>query len=222
MNCTAIIVASGSSRRMGFDKLTATLAGRPVLQWSVDAFLATPGIAEIIVVTTPERFQLLQFPAHSTIPVRRVDGGSERRDSVTNGIAAADPEASHFAVHDGARPLVTPATITACLAAAAQHGAAALARRATETMMRAGPDRFTRSLVDRSDLWLMETPQVFRSRILHRACQFARDHHEPVTDEVSAVNLLGISTFLVETHSPNLKITSPGDLETAAALVRTP
>ena len=187
MNCSAIIVASGRSRRMGFDKLTVPLGGLPVLRRAVDAFLAAPSVSEIIVVTTPKRFATLELGTDLTKPVHRVDGGAERRDSVANGIAAVHPDARHIAVHDGARPLVTPAAIELCIAASAKHGAAALARRATETMMRAGPDGFTRGLVDRSDLWLMETPQVFRARLLRRAYQMVKSRAEPVTDEVSAV-----------------------------------
>ena len=127
----------------------------------------------------------------------------------------------------------TPASVQAMLAAnrleeveaardaalAALDATAALARRAAETLMRSGPDNFTRELVDRTNLWLMETPQVFRARILRRAYQVVRERAEAVTDEVSAVALLGISTCLVESPCPNPKITLPGDIQCAEALL---
>lgn len=219
MICSAIIVASGNSRRMGFDKLAAPLAGVPVLRRSIEAFLAAPSVAEIVLVCPPERFDALGLGSLDAKPLRRVDGGEERRDSVARGLAAVHQDASHIAVHDGARPLVTPEAIEECIAAAREFGAAALARRLSETVMRADPDLFTRATVDRSDLWIMETPQVFRSQILHRAYELVRQRGEQVTDEVSAVALLGIPSRLVPSPAPNPKITLPGDIRAAERML---
>lgn len=219
MICSAILVASGSSRRMGFDKLTAPLAGIPVLRRAVDALAAAPSVVEIIIVTPADRFEALGLGAVTGKPVVRVDGGEQRRDSVARGLAAVHEDATHIVVHDGARPLVTVEAIEQCIAAAHEFGAAALARRLHETVMRAGSDNFTRVAVDRSGLWVMETPQVFRSRILRRAYQLVRERAEPVTDEVSAVSLLGVSTYLVESATPNPKITLPGDIRDAERMM---
>ena len=216
MACAAIIVAAGSSRRMGFDKLAADLLGRSVLRRSVDAFMSAPEISRVIVVTTPERFAALGdgFPK----PLLRADGGTERQHSVENGLALVHEEI--VAVHDGARPLVLPESIGACIAAAREFRAAALARRATETMKRADPDDFSRESVSREGLWFMETPQVFETALLKSAYAEVRARGLTVTDEVSAVEALGIPTKLVVSPTPNLKITVPADIGLAAALLR--
>jgi 2-C-methyl-D-erythritol 4-phosphate cytidylyltransferase len=220
MSCSAVIVASGSSRRMGFDKLAAPLAGKPVLLRSIEAFLAAPSVDEVVVVCPADRFVALGLTAAPAAKLlRRVDGGAERRDSVACGLAAVRPEASLVAVHDGARPLVAVAAIERCIATARDGGAAALARPLTETVVRAGPDGLARETVDRTGLWIMETPQVFRTELLRAACAAVRERGEPVTDEVSAVALLGVASRLVESPAPNPKITLPGDIAAAERLL---
>lgn len=211
----AVIVAAGSSRRAGFDKLAAPLAGVPVLRRSVDAFVKA-GAAAVVVVCPESRWVETgladaQFP----IPVRRVDGGAERQDSVAAGLAALPPETRMVAVHDGARPLVTPDGIRACLAAAEQSGAATCAHPVVDTLKRADADgRSLPEKVSRECLWGMETPQIFRLELLQRAYAYVRSEHLVVTDEVSAVEALGVPTQLVA-GEVNLKITLPGDLELA-------
>jgi 2-C-methyl-D-erythritol 4-phosphate cytidylyltransferase len=217
MSLHAIIVAAGSSRRMGFDKLGADLGGQPVLTLTIQAFLACPAVDAIVVVADEERFAALS-PRSPEKPITRVDGGAERFLSVAAGIAAVPTGVEFIAVHDGARPLVSSALIERCLAAAAEHDAAAAARRVTETVKRSDSDGFVREAVSRENLWLMETPQVFRAGLLRRAYQEASDCGARPTDEVSAVDLLEISTFLVDSAAPNPKITFPADLELAAKL----
>ena len=120
MHTSAIIVAAGSSQRMGFDKLAAPLAGVPVLRRTLEVFLSADLITDIIVVCPPERWVLLEdgIPGGFPKPVRRVDGGVTRPDSVAKGLAALTPAARFVAVHDGARPLVSPEDITRCVVAA--------------------------------------------------------------------------------------------------------
>lgn len=219
MPLAAVIVAAGESLRMGFDKLTAPLAGVPVLRRTVDAFRACPDVGWVIVVTPQERFDACGLATGGRPPLARVDGGPDRQSSVALGVAAVPDEAVFIAVHDGARPLVTPAIIHDCLAKAREFGAACAARPVTETLNRADARGFSRQTVDRAHLWITETPQVFRARILRRACHKVAADHATVTDEVSAVELLGVATFLVQSRSPNPKITHPWDLQTAAQLV---
>ena len=215
-SCAAIIVAAGSSRRMGFDKLAAELLGRSVLRRSVDAFMAAEGISRVIVVTPEDRFGALgkDFPK----PLLRADGGTERQHSVESGLAEVEEDL--VAVHDGARPLVSPEAIDACIAAAADHQAAALARQATETMKRADDAGFTVESVSRDQLWFMETPQIFDTALLRRAYAAVREKGLIVTDEVSAVEAIGVPTKLVNSPAPNPKITVPADIMLAAALLR--
>jgi 2-C-methyl-D-erythritol 4-phosphate cytidylyltransferase len=219
-SCAAILVAAGSSRRMGFDKLACLLGGKPVLRRTVEAFLAAESIAEVVLVCPEDRWELLAGidPAK---PLRRVDGGRDRQDSVAAGLAAVGSGFSCVAVHDGARPLVSPADIDRCVEAAQLHQAASLARRATETMKRSDARDFCTEAVSRENLWCMETPQVFSKELLIRACDHVAAQGLVVTDEVSAVHGIGVAVKFVESRKPNLKITTPADIELAEALLRT-
>jgi 2-C-methyl-D-erythritol 4-phosphate cytidylyltransferase len=123
------------------------------------------------------------------------------------------------AVHDGARPLVTHQMIEECFERVREFGAVAAARRITETIKVASPDGFTRRSFDRTDLWITETPQLFRTRILRRAYEEVAAQRATVTDEVSAVELIGISTFLIQSRTPNPKITHPWDLSIAESML---
>lgn len=212
---SAVIVAAGSSRRAGFDKLAALLDGVPVLRRSVDAFVAA-GAGAIVVVCPESRWvETGLASADYPIPVTRVDGGAERQDSVAAGLAALPPVTRMVAVHDGARPLVTPEGIRACLAAAGQTGAAACAHPVADTLKRADNKCFSLpEKVSRECLWGMETPQIFRLELLLQAYAHVKEQGLIVTDEVSAVESLGVPTKLVP-GGANLKITWQGDLELA-------
>lgn len=218
MPTAAIIVAAGSSQRMGFDKLSAPLSGMPVLVHSVKAFCEAQSVDQIYVVCSEERFAELLSGSFDK-PVFRVDGGATRQESVYHGIKALSEEITVVAVHDGARPMIRVEDIELCLERARKYGASALGRKVTETVKRADVDGFARSSVDRSLLWFMETPQCFRVNILKRAYQNVREKKLQVTDEVSAVESIGISTSLVESRHANIKITLPADLQLAAYLM---
>ncbi len=218
MPLSVIIVAAGSARRMGFDKLAAPLAGRPVLWHSVNAFRGLPGLLEIIVVCPPERFALLDASAFP-LPLRRCDGGAERADSVARGLEALSPRAGLVAVHDGARPLPHPEDLARCLEAAAACHAAALARPLTDTLKRGDEHGFCVGSVSREGLWRMETPQVFAVPLLKKACAAVPADTPRPTDEVSAVQALGHPIRFIEALHPNPKITRPADLPLAAALL---
>lgn len=215
MSIAAIIVAAGSSQRMGFDKLAADLRGRPVLAHSVQAFCAASSIEEIFVVCSVERFATL-LPGPWSKPVHRIDGGSTRQHSVHNGLLALSPGTTIVAVHDGARPLISPSEIEHCLTLTRTHGACSLARRVTETLKRSTHEGFSESSVDRENLWFMETPQCFHLPPLLNAYQHVIENQLIVTDEVSAMEAIGVTSYLVESKAPNLKITVPADLKLAA------
>lgn len=217
--CGAIIVAAGNSRRLGQDKLTWTLNGVTVLRRSIDAFLNAKKIHSIVVVCPLDRWNQIDHE-NFTKPVIRVDGGNERQDSVAAGLAALPADTQLVAVHDGARPLVSPHDIDRCVEAAHAFGATALARRATETMKRSDDNDFNTEPVDRHNLWCMETPQVFRTDLLREASKAIARDGITATDEVSSVEKLGTKVKFVESQSPNLKITTPADLALAEALVK--
>ena len=203
---------------MGFDKLTSLLAGIPILRRTLDAFLAADSIAEIVVVCPAERWELLS--GEFSKPIRRVDGGANRQDSVVAGLTALSAQTNLVAVHDGARPLITPTDIDLCVAAALQYRAAALARRVTETVKRSDETDFSAGAISRENLWFMETPQVFEIPLLLKAYQAVATQGLAVTDEVSAMEAIGVQVKFIESIQPNLKITTPADLALAEALLR--
>lgn len=207
---SVIIVAAGSSKRMGFDKLMAPLNGKPVLYHTIQTLLTAPEVNEVILVTTHKRYKALNIDHQQ---LKLVFGGEERHHSVANGISAASPDATYIAVHDGARPLITHEQISHVLSCAKEHGAATSARKITETVKRSNDQQFAVESVSRENLWLMETPQIFRSEHLRQAYRNIQETSTLVTDEVSALELIGIPTYLAENATPNPKITYPHDLE---------
>lgn len=214
--CSAIIVAAGSSRRMGFDKLAAELRGASVLRRTLEQFLAAKSIESVIIVCPEERWKLFRGMTF-TKPVKRVDGGENRQDSVATGLA--EISSNYVAVHDGARPLISPHDINHCVAVAAIHQAATLARRVTETVKRADDEGFSAEAVSRENLWFMETPQVFGVALLREAYAAVLANSVVITDEVSALEYLGVRVRLVESKQANFKITTPADLALAEALL---
>jgi len=214
---SAIIVAAGTSRRMGFDKLMAPLVGAPVLEHSINAFIHSDLVAEVIVVCPEERFTQLDLTQNGTV-IKRVDGGADRHNSVSNGLGALDVSSTWVAVHDGARPLISQQQIVTTHKAAQQHKAATSARRITETVKRADSNQCISESVDRENLWAMETPQIFSKDLLLDAYAKVAESQRLVTDEVSALELIGVHTYLVPNPTPNLKITFPEDLALAELL----
>ncbi len=218
---SAIIVAAGSSRRMGFNKLLAPLAGVPVLRRTLDQFQACEDIGEIIVVAGGEVSEAVEswkdgLPKLAVV----IAGGAERHLSVWAGLQACAAGTEIVAVHDGARPLITPAQISKCIAAARSGGAVACARPMTETLKRTDAGgRITESL-ERAGVWVMETPQVFSHVLLTEAYRAVIRDGALVTDEVSAIQHAGGIVTVVDNPDPNPKITFPADLVLAERFLR--
>lgn len=206
---SVIIVAAGNSRRMGFDKLMAHIHGKPVLSHTVNAFLQSPDVSEVILVSTPERYKKIALTADK---LKLTAGGANRHDSVSNGIAAVSPNASFIAVHDGARPFISQEQISRTLEAARKHGAAASATKITDTVKRSNSQGMVTESISRENLWGMQTPQIFKAELLIKAYKHISQTAALVTDEVSALELINIHTHLVENLTPNQKITFPQDL----------
>lgn len=217
-NAAAIIVAAGSGSRAGFDKLLAPLAGKPVLTRSIEAFLQTPQITLIVVVTTQDRFAAC-VPHNPRCPVLRADGGAERHLSVANGLALIPDSFSLVAVHDGARPLIDPAHIQRCLEAALSLRAVSSAHPIVDTLKRCTPDGVICGSVERDNLWAMETPQVMNLALLREAYAKILAENLPVTDEVSAIQSINHPVHVIPNSTPNPKITLPGDLEAACSFL---
>lgn len=212
---TAIIVAAGSSQRMGMDKLFALVGGKPVIAHTINAFEHTDCVDEIILVGRAERLPELQElvrRAESRKVRHIVAGGEHRQDSVRAGLNLLAPGALYVAVHDAARPFITSEQIGRVLELARQHGAAALAEPITETLKRADEHCFVRGGVDRERLYAMQTPQIFSRALLVDAYDAVAAKRLSITDEVSAVEHLGAKVLLVPNDQFNLKITFPRDL----------
>lgn len=212
---TAIIVAAGSSQRMGVDKLFALLDGKPVIAHTLETFERADCVDEIILVGRAERLAELQELARRAElgKVRHIlAGGQHRQDSVRAGLDLLAPGARYVAVHDGARPFITAEQIGHVFELARQHGAAALAQPITDTLKRADENRFVSGGVDRAGLYAMQTPQIFSRDLLVKAYNAVAAEKLSITDEVSAVEHLGAKVLLVPNDEFNLKITYARDL----------
>ena len=215
---TAIIVAAGDSRRMGFDKLFAALAGKPVIAHTIRAFEDASSVDGIIVVAREDRHDEIKTIEHDENfkKVRSIVGGGERRqDSVQAGLNRVGRRVKYVAVHDAARPLVTLEQIERVFAQCRVRGAAALAEPINDTLKRADADLLVTESVDRQKLYAMQTPQMFERALLDEAYRAVYAENILVTDEVSAVERLGRKITLVLNDDFNFKITYPSDLPLA-------
>ncbi len=209
---------------MGFDKLFALLRGKPVVAYSIAAFEKTPEIGEIILVTQAAKKQrLVELIAHEGWKkvARIIEGGAERHLSVWRGLQAVSAGAGYVAIHDGARPLTTPAVIRSCLELARKNGAACVAAPIPDTVKRATDSGMVMESVDRAGLWAMQTPQIFSTPIILQAYAGIISSGEHVTDEVSAVQRMGVNIALLRNDEWNFKITIPRDLELAEHVLAT-
>lgn len=204
---------------MGFDKIFTLLHGKPVLYWSLAAFQNCENIDEVLVVTREEIIADVEklVRAEKLTKVRSVvAGGAERHLSVWNGLKAVKSEGSQYvAIHDGARPLVTPKLISDCIELAKKHGSACCAAPVPDTVKRASYEQLVTESVERENLWAMQTPQVFSSALILQAYAALMARNELVTDEVSAVQKLGKRVALLRNDDYNFKITFPRDLPLA-------
>ncbi len=220
---TAIIVAGGSSRRMGFDKTFAVLAGQPVVAHSIAAFERTSSVAELIVVGRAERLGELADLVRG-LGFRKVaaiiPGGSRRQDSVAHGLARLGPQTDFVAVHDAARPLVRPELIERIYVVAREHGGAASAAPVIDTLKRVNAAHEVIGSVERANLFGVQTPQIFRRDLLEHAYRAVHQAGMEITDEISALERQNQKVVLLPNEEPNFKITYPVDLALAEFLLR--
>ena len=219
---TAIIVAAGSSERMGFDKLFALVSGKPVVAHTIAAFERTSCVEEIILVGRADGLgELRKIIGQPTKVKQIVAGGAERSDSVRAGLDHLNLKSDFVAVHDAARPMITPEKITRVFdVCRTTGGAAALAEPINDTLKRADLDLAVKESVDRNGVYAMQTPQVFARKLLEEAYRLVAKKNVSVTDEVSAVELLGCKVVLVPNHDFNFKITYPRDLPLAEFVLK--
>lgn len=211
----AIIAAAGTSQRMaGVDKLFAMLAGRPLLVWTLEAFQLCQAVHDIVLVVHElnlERARNIFAKQHWPKVVQLCKGGPRRQDSVAWGLEKLSG-CDWVVVHDGARPCVTPQLIELGLAEAQRTGSAVAAVPVTDTIKTVGPDGVVAETPLRSNLWAVQTPQIFRFDIIQAVYANAQ---EEVTDDASLVEKMGYPVKVFRGDYDNIKVTNPQDLAMA-------
>jgi 2-C-methyl-D-erythritol 4-phosphate cytidylyltransferase len=217
----AVIVAAGSGERLGASqpKALVELAGRPMLQWSIDALRRASGIESIVVA----------LPAGVGAPagVTAVEGGAVRSESVRRALAAVGERAGDESrdlvlVHDAARPLVSAAlaeSVIAALQGDRDADAAIAATPVTDTIKRVGEAGVVSETLLRSELWSVQTPQVFRRAALRRVLDVSEGELALATDDASLIERAGGRVIVVRSSGENLKVTTPLDLQVAELLL---
>ncbi len=206
---------------MGFDKLLASIGGRPLIAHSLAAFNDCPDVDHIVLVSAGDRIEEFTALAAEFPKVRQiVPGGKERVQSVLAGTAAfAGARPIFVAVHDGARPLITPEAISACYQAAREFGASVSAEPVTDTIHRVNNQLLTVETVSRKGLWRMQTPQILELAVLESLLEDVRDAGGTITDEISLLIRSGGKAMVVENLDWNVKVTYPRDLELAEMIL---
>lgn len=210
---TAIIVAAGASRRMGFDKLSYRLPdGQTVLEKSCAALAAHPAVTQLVLVAGANRETCERIAQRCPKPCVVVAGGETRADSVRHGLEVASGEL--VAIHDAARPFVSQAVITAALQAAAQTGAAAPAVPVKDTIKVADADGRVQNTPDRATLYAVQTPQCFSRKLYLEALErVTGEKAHLVTDDCSLFELADFPVTLTQGDYENYKITTKEDLQ---------
>ena len=218
--CGAVIVAAGTASRMGgIDKVMAPIGGEPMIVRTVRAFQNCDAIKQIVVVTRQDLILPIMDLCHEFDKVQCVMvGGNTRQESVEIGLGALSDDMKLAAVQDGARPLITGAVIDRTVRAAHTYGAAAPAIPVKDTI-KVVKGGVVESTPNRSTLQAVQTPQVFDADLLRGALKKAKEDGVEVTDDCSAVELMGMSVKIVEGDERNIKVTTPMDLKIAEMLL---
>ena len=209
-----VIVGAGSSRRMGKDKVFMSLAGKPLLAWSVDVCQRCEPVDQIVIVLNKSKLHLgrkLVAERGWSKVVEVCPGGDRRQDSVRRGLDKLRG-CDWVLIHDGARPFLTLDLIGDGLKAARANGSAVAAVPVKDTVKLGGSDLMVKGTLNRQELWAVQTPQVFRFDIITEAHQ---QIESDVTDDASMVEQLGYEVKLYMGSYNNIKITTPEDLALA-------
>ena len=215
----AVILAGGAGTRMGGEKQYLPLAGRPMLEWTVEAFVSSGLFAGVILALGPDNLKK-HGPAWEKAGVRVAPAGATRTESLRNAFALVSPGAALVAVHDGARPLVTKKLIAACLDKAAEAGAAVPAVPLKDTVKTVSADgRAFESTPARASMLAVQTPQCYRREVLAAILERAASGRD-YTDESQVLEELGVKAAVVPSDYRNIKVTTPEDLLIAEAFMK--
>lgn len=221
-NTAAIIVAAGSSSRMGENKMFLLLDGMPVVAKSIQAFGETPEINQIVVVCKEGDIgemktilDLYEFHKVSHI----VAGGKTRQESVEKGLSCVMEDTKYIAIHDGARPLITPDVISCVIEDAETYGAATACVAAKDTVKICDQEGFVKYTPPREQVYLIQTPQVFQKDEYKNALSKAKETGKEYTDDCQLLEHIDKKVFLSMGSYDNIKLTTPDDYITARALL---
>ena len=232
MYTSAIIPAAGFGKRMGggVNKQFLSLHGRPIIICTLEQFQLCDAVDEIIISTQREYFsqiEILTKDFHITKVSHIVEGGRRRQDSVANALPSLNPAADIVIVHDAVRPFISRRLIVESIECAKEHQAAVVAVPVKDTikLSESGIVSLTEKKVvvrtlDRSSLWITQTPQAFQKGLLIRAYDTARQEGIEATDDASLVERLGVHPEIIEGAYENIKITTPDDLDVAEIIAK--
>ena len=220
--CSAVVVAAGSSQRMGQDKMFARLCGIPVLARTLRAINNCQCIDEIVVVAGQEKIVDVAQLCRDygiTKATKVICGGQTRAESSLAGICEISRKAKLVAIHDGARPLVTEDVVYGAVHAAAMHKCAAPGIPVKDTV-KIAEDGTVIETPQRSSTVAIQTPQVFVPELIDGAITYALENELEITDDCSAAELLGIPVHITEGSEENIKLTTPLDMALAETILR--
>ena len=214
---TGVIVAAGRGTRMDEegDKLFLEVDNLPIVGHTWHTFDQHPDIDEVVLVIREEALSEFENLASKITPIKPYSfavGGSERQESVRNGVKAASGNCEIVAIHDGARPCVGSETISSAILAAKKHGASVAATKIVDTIKLSDGNARISQNIDRTHLWSVQTPQVFKIDTILEAMDAVDSQHASVTDDTAACELIGQPVVLVESKRPNPKVTTSADL----------
>lgn len=216
MTAALAILAAGSSTRLGQDKVLADLGGQPLLAWSLAAAAASGAFGDTIVIAPHDRLEQVADAVQRAGSRALVVAGGATRTASSWAALDALPDADVIAIHDAARPFVSPTLFTRAVEAARREGAAAAGLPLAETVRRADEAGVTLEEVARDGLWVAQTPQAFRRELLVQARAAAGDR--TYSDDAAAVAALGVKVVMIPGDRRNLKVTTFEDLAYAREL----
>lgn len=222
-SCSVVVVAAGAAQRMGADKLMLELGCMPVLARTLLVFQNCDLVDEIIVVTRMDKVEEIATLCKKfgiTKAVKVIRGGKTRMESALAGVSEVKANASLIAIHDGARPLVTEDVIRRTVDAAAKYMSAVPVISVTDTLKAVDEDGFVVGAVDRASTVRVQTPQVFNADLIKGALSKAVSDGLTLTDDCSAVEIMGVKTRTVEGDEDNIKLTEPRDVLLAELILK--
>jgi len=220
--CSAVVLAAGSSQRMGQEKTLMTVGGMPVLVRTLLAFEKSEHVDEIIVVTRVDRIEDTAELCHGNGISKLkmvIGGGATRMESALAGVSACNKDAELIAIHDGARPLVTKELISRTVYAADKYISAVPVIPSTDTLKTVDENGVIIDTPDRSRIFRVQTPQIFHADMIKGALTKAAKDQLPITDDCSAMDMMGVKTHVVEGDPDNIKLTTPNDIIVAEAII---